>query len=101
MDAGPHPPVGIALFLERSEIGDQVLAIFGVGDGDRHVGGGGELGGRGEIGVEIGGDPGALGGLERSGRSEERRVGKGCVSACRSRWWKYHSNKKETSRAKD
>src|SRR3546814_19093789 len=23
-------------------------------------------------------------------RSEERRVGKGCVSTCRSRWWAYH-----------
>src|SRR3546814_11198180 len=24
------------------------------------------------------------------GRSEERRVGKECVSTCRSRWWPYH-----------
>src|SRR3546814_19431239 len=24
------------------------------------------------------------------GRSEERRVGKECVSTCRSRWWSYH-----------
>src|SRR3546814_19502725 len=23
-------------------------------------------------------------------RSEERRVGKACVSTCRSRWWPYH-----------
>src|SRR3546814_15856171 len=23
-------------------------------------------------------------------RSEERRVGKECVSTCRSRWWPYH-----------
>src|SRR3546814_13083246 len=23
-------------------------------------------------------------------RSEERRVGKACVSPCRSRWWPYH-----------
>src|SRR3546814_13438053 len=23
-------------------------------------------------------------------RSEERRVGKECVSRCRSRWWRYH-----------
>src|SRR3546814_17297001 len=28
-------------------------------------------------------------------RSEERRVGKECVSACRSRWSPYHSKKKE------
>src|SRR3546814_11515419 len=27
-------------------------------------------------------------------RSEERRVGKVCVSTCRSRWSPYHSNKK-------
>src|SRR3546814_11311983 len=26
----------------------------------------------------------------RSGRSEERRVGKECVSTCRSRWSPYH-----------
>src|SRR3546814_770541 len=28
--------------------------------------------------------------LVRSGRSEERRVGKECVSTCRSRWSPYH-----------
>src|SRR3546814_8165016 len=28
-------------------------------------------------------------------RSEERRVGKECVSTCRSRWWPYHEKKKE------
>src|SRR3546814_11967611 len=30
-------------------------------------------------------------GIERriGGRSEERRVGKECVSTCRSRWWPY------------
>src|SRR3546814_9830089 len=28
------------------------------------------------------------------GRSEERRVGKECVSTCRSRWSQYHSKKK-------
>src|SRR3546814_13374631 len=27
-------------------------------------------------------------------RSEERRVGKGCVSTCRSRWSPYHEKKK-------
>src|SRR3546814_11709566 len=30
---------------------------------------------------------------ERS-RSEERRVGKACVSTCRSRWWRYHYKNK-------
>src|SRR3546814_18684401 len=29
-------------------------------------------------------------------RSEERRVGKECVSTCRSRWSPYHSQKKST-----
>src|SRR3546814_19432852 len=30
---------------------------------------------------------------DRLGRSEERRVGKECVSTCRSRWSPYHSKK--------
>src|SRR3546814_20166740 len=34
-----------------------------------------------------------LAGVERS---EERRVGKECVSTCRSRWWPYHKKKKNT-----
>src|SRR3546814_18079130 len=33
------------------------------------------------------------------GRSEERRVGKECVSTCRSRWAPYHSKKKQTHNA--
>src|SRR3546814_15101439 len=35
------------------------------------------------------------GGLES--RSEERRVGKECVSTCRSRWSPYHKRKKRKS----
>src|SRR3546814_12902458 len=31
-------------------------------------------------------------------RSEERRVGKECVSTCRSRWSPYHTKKKITQR---
>src|SRR3546814_21075002 len=31
-------------------------------------------------------------------RSEERRVGKECVSTCRSRWSPYHQKKKQTRR---
>src|SRR3546814_10795047 len=31
----------------------------------------------------------------RVSRSEERRVGKECVSTCRSRWSPYHKKKKE------
>src|SRR3546814_5109587 len=33
-------------------------------------------------------------GVEAIDRSEERRVGKECVSTCRSRWSPYHSKKK-------
>src|SRR3546814_19236102 len=32
--------------------------------------------------------------MSNTRRSEERRVGKACVSTCRSRWWPYHSKKK-------
>src|SRR3546814_5721251 len=32
----------------------------------------------------------------RFGRSEERRVGKECVSTCRSRWSPYHSKKNKS-----
>src|SRR3546814_12413921 len=32
----------------------------------------------------------------RGQRSEERRVGKECVSTCRSRWSPYHSKKNKT-----
>src|SRR3546814_20321431 len=35
-----------------------------------------------------------LPGSSRRSRSEERRVGKECVSSCRSRWSPYHSKKK-------
>src|SRR3546814_19609510 len=34
-------------------------------------------------------------------RSEERRVGKECVSTCRSRWSPYHYNKNKYSRGKN
>src|SRR3546814_17749196 len=36
-----------------------------------------------------------LGWIARAGRSEERRVGKECVSTCRSRWSPYQLKKKE------
>src|SRR3546814_18836739 len=36
----------------------------------------------------------AAGGNRCADRSEERRVGKECVSKCRSRWSPYHSKKK-------
>src|SRR3546814_1609537 len=34
----------------------------------------------------------------RDERSEERRVGKECVSTCRSRWWPYHYKKNQGNR---
>src|SRR3546814_16600110 len=37
---------------------------------------------------------------QKDTRSEERRVGKECVSTCRSRWSPYHSKKKKTNSAK-
>src|SRR3546814_13015592 len=37
-----------------------------------------------------------LGGIGLEHRSEERRVGKECVSTCRSRWSPYHSKQKIT-----
>src|SRR3546814_18227115 len=42
--------------------------------------------------------PGLLpcGGPSACRRSEERRVGKECVSTCRSRWSPYHTKKKTT-----
>src|SRR3546814_17609026 len=41
---------------------------------------------------------GRRGGSSRCGRwrSEERRVGKGCVSTCRSRWWPYRYKMTDT-----
>src|SRR3546814_11170787 len=37
----------------------------------------------------------------RCHRSEERRVGKECVSTCRSRWWPYHEKKKQQPETTD
>src|SRR3546814_16003075 len=34
--------------------------------------------------------------VQASGRSEERRVGKECVSTCRSRWSPYHDKTNQT-----
>src|SRR3546814_11612482 len=36
------------------------------------------------------GDHHLLGDIVDKDRSEERRVGKACVSTCRSRWWPYN-----------
>src|SRR3546814_16786876 len=44
---------------------------------------------------------GPLGRLFEHMRSEERRVGKECVSTCRSRWSTYHSKTKNRSCSSD
>src|SRR3546814_2014950 len=51
----------------------------------------------GSVGLRTGSRHGrAAASTHRSGdRSEERRVGKECVSTCRSRWSPYHSKKKK------
>src|SRR3546814_19928990 len=51
---------------------------------------------QGGAGVLLGGVPGVAAGrgcIIGGGRSEERRVGKECVSTCRSRWSTYHKKK--------
>src|SRR3546814_17178001 len=62
------------------------------------VGGGGHIGGRcvdpcepERSGIDFGHRPRGPG-----KRSEERRVGKECVSTCRSRWWPVNYKKKQT-----
>src|SRR3546814_17294914 len=40
-------------------------------------------------------------GLEELARSEERRVGKDCVSTCTTRWSPYHSKKKNHNSTPD
>src|SRR3546814_11346119 len=52
--------------------------------------------GRLEAGRVIGEQPHRIGDLPQRAefRSEERRVGKECVSTCRSRWSPYHEKKK-------
>src|SRR3546814_19103112 len=51
--------------------------------------------------VKRGNGPEAFFGVAIAGRrSEERRVGKECVSTCRSRWWPYHYQKKTKMKKK-
>src|SRR3546814_3613123 len=44
----------------------------------------------GELANTIAEHLGAIGHMQLADRSEERRVGKECVSKCRSRWSQYH-----------
>src|SRR3546814_13800389 len=74
------PPDRIVAF--EIETGQHHGALRQAGHGPQQLGGGGNGAGR-------------AGGDHRCGRrSEERRVGKECVSTCRSRWSPYPSKKK-------
>src|SRR3546814_19699808 len=48
-------------------------------------------------GATVAGDVVTVASLLTVVRSEERRVGKECVSTCRSRWSPYHSKKTQTT----
>src|SRR3546814_16021421 len=48
-------------------------------------------------GVDVDEDHTSLRGRELDDRSEERRVGKECVSTCRYRWSPHHKKKKHTT----
>src|SRR3546814_20791207 len=69
-------------------VGDLCQRLEAVGGGD-HVG---------ALALEqrLGGAPDRLGVVDHhhAERSEERRVGKECVSTCKSRWSPYHSKNK-------
>src|SRR3546814_15510781 len=70
---------GFAVFACRGNASVEAVVIGFVGSDNAGVGAG-------------------IGGVDGRGgqRSEERRVGKECVSPCRSRWSPYHSKKKST-----
>src|SRR3546814_2698157 len=62
----------------------------GVGVGLLEAARRGDTGDRAAGGVQVGGEAEAVGDGVAEARSEERRVGKECVSTCRSRWSPYH-----------
>src|SRR3546814_18846634 len=66
-----------ALLLRGRHVGELLQALLGVGGDDPHF-----------LGLELGREFLDLADAEI--RSEERRVGKACVSTCRSRWSPYH-----------
>src|SRR3546814_15847846 len=67
----------LVIFMAVLIVAGMVLLVYGLVS---RTGGGGSMGG----GEPIGGGEGDV------ARSEERRVGKECVSTCRSRWSPYH-----------
>src|SRR3546814_18640125 len=90
---GIHIMVAIALFGAGGKMGARLSRNLKSSEYDvRHV----ELGeaGRARLKDELG-----IAGVDKAAaldkRSEERRVGKECVSRCRSRWSPYNSKKKK------
>src|SRR3546814_12201627 len=85
-------PLGAAAGLRQPP---RDVALVERGEEEQHAGG--EA--RADLGQRTGHRLGLRGGqaMEQrllDARSEERRVGKECVSKCRSRWSPYHSKKK-------
>src|SRR3546814_8100355 len=78
--------------LSQQPAGDRVLGGVMAGAGDDHVVGRGvHITQRLTVDAAVGDRRGQIVGRVRS---EERRVGKECVSTCRSRWSRYHLKKK-------
>src|SRR3546814_13102064 len=81
---------GVPRLLAVLGLGDQQLFQIGVADD--------EAARQRLVRIDVGGDRLDAGGSAAADdRSEERRVGKECVSTCRSRWSPYHSKKKQSS----
>src|SRR3546814_19978476 len=85
------------------QIGQCVSGISCSFGTSRQMGHSGQVGGGGGTSRQMGrsgqvdGGGGIVVGTKGGGRirSEERGVGKECVSTCRSRWWPYHYKKKQ------
>src|SRR3546814_11907488 len=91
----PHEPSAdpesVTIRQALFEIGCRMGIAFTVVADRANAGGG--------IVVRYGRDEAAAGEIALPcARSEERRVGKECVSTCRSRWSPYHSKKNTTYR---
>src|SRR3546814_12716418 len=79
-DSVPDVAAANALSLPRMTRADLNAALFNAADKAIGVGG---TSGKSTV-------TGMIGWILESTRSEERRVGKECVSTCRSRWSPYH-----------
>src|SRR3546814_21187018 len=90
-----------------SDVCSSDLATAGTGGGVRCREPDRRCGRRGRVSRRAGGIPHRRRGQARAAcaapprRSEERRVGKECVSTCRSRWSPYHKKKKHIATSTD